>query len=136
MDCVIPSFCINLRASHSSPPLSRDQDHRFSSLMQPAVSISAVSACGCPEACTVRDTASSGIFNDKRELNCYGTFFNIPQNHSYLDCLVYFPYIFLKNLNQRWPCLLLYFYLSITTVLLPASSKIINPHRSQLKPHV
>ena len=45
-----PSFSINLIASHSSPPPSRDHDHRFSSLVRPAVSISAVSACGYPEA--------------------------------------------------------------------------------------
>ena len=78
MDCVTPSFSINLIASHSWPPPSRDHDHRFSSLVRPAVSISAVSACGYPEACGVRDTVSNEIFNDKIELNCYGTFFNIP----------------------------------------------------------
>ena len=43
----------------------------FSSLVRPAVSISAVSACGYLEACGVRDTVSNEICNDKIELNWY-----------------------------------------------------------------
>ena len=82
MTCVTPSFCTNLITSYSSPPLSRDHDHRFSSLMRPAVSFSAVSACGYPAACVIRDTASScfkrDFQHDKIKLNSHGTFFNIP----------------------------------------------------------
>ena len=81
-----------LSSVHSSPPLSRDHDHRFSSLMRPAVLLLLFLRC-LPVLILQRvgfvillQAASSDILlherdfqHDKIELNCcHGTFFDIP----------------------------------------------------------
>ena len=70
MNCVTPSFYINYQSYNSSPRLSRDPDHRFSSLIRPAVLLLL-----------------------------------------FLRCL---PVVILMHyLNQKWPGMLLYFYVRI-----------------------